>query len=72
MFLFVTPLLIEFYEVALRAMVIIPALQALENQSYAKYAELEEKVRADSLPEALNLANVRRVIKEELTGAVPS
>ena len=66
------PLLVEFYEVTKRAMEIIPALQALEKQSHAKYAELEEKVKADSLPEALNLANVRRVIKEELTEAVPS
>lgn len=66
------PLLVEFYEITKRAMEIIPALQVLEKRSNAKYVELEDKVKADSLPEALNLVNVRRVIKEELAEAVPS
>ena len=66
------PLLVEFYEITKRAMEIIPALQALEKQAITKFVKLEDKVFADGLPEALNLANVRRVIKEELTEAVPS
>ena len=41
-------------------------------QAITKLDKLEDKVFADGLPEALNLANVRRVIKEELTEAVPS
>jgi formate dehydrogenase maturation protein FdhE len=66
------PLLVEFYEITKRAMEIIPALQALEKQAITKLDKLEDKVFADGLPEALNLANVRRVIKEELKEAVPS
>ena len=53
-------------------MEIIPALQALEKQAITKLDKLEDKVFEDGLPEALNLANMRRVIKEELTEAVPS
>ena len=66
------PLLVEFYEITERAMEIIPALQALEKQAITKLDKLEDKVFAYGLPEALNLANVRRVIKEELKEAVPS
>ena len=48
----------------------VPALHALEKQSQAKRVELEQKVKVLSSPEALNLNNVRRAIKEELTEAV--
>ena len=65
------PLLVQFYEVTKNAMEVISSLQALELRSQAKCDELETKTESKS-SDPLNSDNIRSVIKDELSKAVPT